>query len=97
MSTHNPHKRHNRRGLAVPIWFCIFALVGIGIFALCIWFDNAVRGGTNSTPDEAPDPNQLIKRYRWECLHGQADPLGDPSSLGPTSGAGTVEDPQPPG
>jgi hypothetical protein len=96
MSTYHPHRRYNRRGLAVPIWLCIFALIGIGVFAMCIWFDNAVRGGTDSTPDGA-DSSHSIRQYRRRCLDEYADPQSDPYSPGSTGGNGTVEDPQPPG
>ena len=71
----------NRRGLAIPEWFCILGLVTVALCAVLFSFGHLLSDDLNTTAEGIGDPSTLL---------GQISTRGN-------NGVGNGEDPQPPG
>lgn len=95
MSHSSVRQYHNRRGMAIPEWFCILGLVAVGSMVLWTTFGESVNQYTDTTASSVADPSTLRDHPAFgPCGPGEDD--GSPNPHG-NNGVGNGEDPQPSG
>ena len=86
MRFHNRGNCHRRSGLALPEWFCILGLIGVGLFMAVGPMGEAASDGLQTTAVGVGDPSQLCNGAIFQ----------DDGSKG-NNGVGNGIDGQPPG
>jgi len=94
MNGRNRKRRYNRRGLALPEWFCLVGLLMAGVFVFWNMFGDPVQEQMNSTGAGVADPSQLLNYIGSPGGGEQKGHKGGPQG---NNGVGNGEDPQPPG